>query len=139
MSERLFLETHVGVQVDLCGLRRFVAEPQSDHAEVHTVAQEIHGCGMSKRVGRDGLADEGATGSLGLSDVPGDEALQCVGTEGTTAGGGKCGGTWIQRLFGEPCLEDFNNVRTEWRAARLPALAPATDVRTGAEYHVFGV
>ena len=38
--ERLFLELHVGVQVDACGGRRLVAEPQGDDGDVDACVQQ---------------------------------------------------------------------------------------------------
>ena len=53
MGEGLLLKPHVCVQVDLGRLGRFVTEPESDHAQVHTVAgvdpwpPSAAGCGAS--------------------------------------------------------------------------------------------
>ena len=40
MRERTFLELHVGMQINLGRLCRFVAEPKSDHAQIHPTTQE---------------------------------------------------------------------------------------------------
>ena len=51
MGKGLLLELHVGVQVDLSRLRRFVAKPESDHAQVHTAPEQVHGCRVPQGVG----------------------------------------------------------------------------------------
>jgi hypothetical protein len=40
------------VQIDLGSLCRFMAEPESDHTEVHTATEQGHGGRVPKGVGR---------------------------------------------------------------------------------------
>jgi len=47
MPERLLFESHVGMKVDLRGLRRLVAEPQGDHREVNAPTQKLHSHGVA--------------------------------------------------------------------------------------------
>jgi (p)ppGpp synthase/HD superfamily hydrolase len=52
MCERAFLQLHVGMQIDLGRLRRFVAEPKSNDAQIHTTMQQGHGSRVPQRVRR---------------------------------------------------------------------------------------
>ena len=46
-------ELHVGVQVNLSSLGGFMAEPKSDHTQIHAAVEHGHGCAVSKGVWRD--------------------------------------------------------------------------------------
>jgi len=52
MGKGLLLEPHIGMQVDLGCFRRFMAEPESDHAQIHTVPEQVHGCRVPQGVWR---------------------------------------------------------------------------------------
>ncbi len=43
MHECAFLELHVGMQVYLGRLRRFMTESKSNHAQIHSTPQQTHG------------------------------------------------------------------------------------------------
>jgi hypothetical protein len=47
----LLFEGHVGLQVDLRGGDRFVAEPQGDDGDVDPGVQQCHGGGVPQDVG----------------------------------------------------------------------------------------
>jgi hypothetical protein len=55
MSECAFLELHVGVQINLGRLCRFVAKPKSDHTKIYTATEEGHGGCMAQGVRRNRL------------------------------------------------------------------------------------
>src|SRR5450759_3733046 len=58
MRQRPLFEPHVGMEVDLGRLRRFVTEPECDHRQVDATLQEGHGCGVTERVWADRLCLE---------------------------------------------------------------------------------
>ena len=77
-GERLFLETEVGMHIDLGGFNRFVSEPKCDHGLIDAVMEQLHGglcrrtCGLTRlsfREGHDREADSG---------VPADDVLQRI-------------------------------------------------------------
>lgn len=43
MGKGLLLQSHVGMQIDLGCLSRFMAEPEGYHAQIHTPPEQIHG------------------------------------------------------------------------------------------------
>jgi len=48
VTEGAFLQPHVGVEVDLRRLYRFVAKPERNHRKVDSSPQEIHRGGVAK-------------------------------------------------------------------------------------------
>ncbi len=62
MRQRTFLQLHVGMQVDLGCLRRFVTEPKSDHAQIHSPPQQAHGRRVPQGMWRHGFPFQGRTG-----------------------------------------------------------------------------
>ncbi len=98
MCECAFLELHVGMQINLGCLRRFVTEPESDHAQVHTAPEQVHGCRVSQRVRRHGLGYERGTGLTRGSSMPRHEPLKCIGAKTPTARTGENGIAWLSVL-----------------------------------------
>ena len=45
-GERLFLQTHVRVEIHVGCFRRFVPQPECYHRAIHTVVKKIHGGGV---------------------------------------------------------------------------------------------
>jgi len=91
MCECTFLELHVGMQINLGCLRRFVTEPESDHALVYTAPQQVHGCRVSERVRRHRLWYERGTGLTRGSSMARHEPLKCIGAEMSAARTGEDG------------------------------------------------
>ena len=48
MGKGAILELHVGVEVDLGGFGRFVAQPEGNDGEVHPARQKVHGRRVTK-------------------------------------------------------------------------------------------
>lgn len=89
MGQRLLLDSHVGVEVDLGGFRRFVAEPKGDDTEVYPSPQEVHGGCMAEGVWGHLLPQKRGTCQAPSRRVTGDQALQGIGTEPPTPGARK--------------------------------------------------
>lgn len=75
------LEPHVGMQVDLCRLRRFVTEPERDHAKVYTMLQQAHRRRVPKRVGRYGFFLERGARPTRDFDVARHKPLKGIGAK----------------------------------------------------------
>ncbi len=75
MRECPFFDLHVCVKIDLRRLHRLVAEPQSDYAQVHTVAQKGHGGGVARRMRRHGFPHERRARPTCCYDMSGNEPL----------------------------------------------------------------
>ena len=85
MGKRALFELHVRMQVNLGRLRRFVAEPKSDHRQVDSASQQRHGRGVPKGVRRNGLRAQRRTCVTRRCGVLCDESLESIGTESSTA------------------------------------------------------
>ena len=85
MAEGALFQPHVGVEVDLRRLYRFVAKPQCNHRTVNSSPQEIHRGGVPQRVRRDQSADERRAVRAGRGDMTGNKRLQGVGAEEASA------------------------------------------------------
>ena len=80
MCKSLLLESHIGMQIDLSCLRRFMAKPESDHAQIHTTLEQVHGCGVAQSVGCYRLACKRRAGLTCSGGMSGYEALEGIGT-----------------------------------------------------------
>src|SRR3990172_7183654 len=76
VRERLLLDPHIGVHVDLRRFWRLVSEPEGNHGRTHPTPEEIHGGRVPESVRGGGLRGERWTGPSCGSDVPGDEPLE---------------------------------------------------------------
>ena len=95
MGKSFLLESHVRVQVDLGRFNRFMAEPESDYAQVHPASEQIHGGIMPKSVRRHRFTAERGAGHTcggGMSD---DKSLKSVEAHSRTARTGENGVNWI--------------------------------------------
>ncbi len=63
LSERFFLQPHVGVDIDLSGLHGFMPEPEGDYRLVDAMVQQFHRSAVAQRVWRDSLAGEARASS----------------------------------------------------------------------------
>jgi hypothetical protein len=95
MGESLLFELHVGVQVDLGGICRFMAEPEGDHAQVHTTPEEIHGGRVPQSVWRYRFLCERRAGLPCGGVMPNDKSLESIGTEVRAARIGEDGIEWL--------------------------------------------
>jgi len=91
MGKGLLLETHIGMQVDLGCFRRFMAEPECDHAQVYTVLKQVHGCRVSQGVWSYRLLFERGTRLTCTDGMSSYESLESICTEACAARGGKDG------------------------------------------------
>jgi hypothetical protein len=91
MRECAFLESHIGMQVNLGRLRRFVTEPKSYHAQIHSTLQQTHGRRVPQRVRRHGFFLERGAGLACSCGMARDEPLKCVSAEMAAARTGKDG------------------------------------------------
>lgn len=91
MGKGSLFELHIGVEVDLRRFSRFMAEPKSDHAEVHTPPQQRHGDAVSQGMWRDLFRPERRAGLPRDSDMTCNQSLYCIGAETPALGVGKDG------------------------------------------------
>ena len=110
MGEGPFLHADVGVEVDLCGLHGFVAQPQGDDTAIDATTQKGHGGGVAQHVGRDVLCCDRRTLLRGCARVLGDESLDGVATEMSSAGTRKERRRFRGREFSEPGANDAHDV-----------------------------
>ena len=82
-----FLDLHIRMQMDLRGFRAFVPEPKSNHGTTDPGAEQIHGQGVSQRVGTDPLVIERRAGMRCHFAVFPHDALDSVAAEATPAVG----------------------------------------------------
>ena len=54
----LFLEFHVGLQIDGRCFHRFMAQPKSDDCPINSVVKQLHSQGMTKHMWRDSLVSQ---------------------------------------------------------------------------------
>jgi len=85
VTEGAFLQPHVGVEVDLRRLYRFVAKPERNHRKVDSSPQEIHRGGVAQRMRRDQSAYERGAVRAGRGDMTGNERLEGVGAQEASA------------------------------------------------------
>ena len=126
--QRLLLQAHVGVQVHLCGLDRFVPKPQSNDGAVNAIVEKVHGGPVSQHVGADFLAFERFAFFRGDRSVFFDDALDGVTAELPMADTEK---QWIFRAtvaFPEPGLQHLCRFRTERCAPMFSTLSLTVDV-----------
>lgn len=81
MGQRPFFQRHIGVEVDLCGLRRLVTEPKSNHCQIDSAAQKFHGRGMPERMDRYVFGFERGASLRGGLQMASNEPLQGIGAE----------------------------------------------------------
>ena len=62
LRECLFLQPHVGVDIDLGCFDGFVPEPERDHGLVDAVMEQLHRGTVAQRVWRDAFAGEARAG-----------------------------------------------------------------------------
>ena len=110
MRECLLLQIHVGVDVDLRGFYRLVAQPKRDDSDVHSPTEKVHGSRVSERMGGDLFPCERGTAQPGCGGVLGYKALQRISAEGTSARAGEYGIASVPALLLDPLLEDRSNI-----------------------------
>ena len=81
MRQRTFLQLHVGMQVDVGCLRRFVTKPKRDHAQIHSPPQQAHGRRVAQGMWRHGFPFQGRTGLRCGFCVTCHEPLKGISTE----------------------------------------------------------
>ena len=79
--ERFFLQLHVGMQIDLGGLDRFVSKPESNHGTVDPILEKVHGSGMPQRVWAYVLPLKGLAFVCGDGDVFLHQAFNGIAAE----------------------------------------------------------
>ena len=78
-------ELHVRMQVNLRRFRRFVTEPECDHAEIPPSAEQCHGRSVAQRVGLHAFHRQRGTRAPCRGDMSEDEPLDRIGAETPTA------------------------------------------------------
>ena len=85
MGKCALFELHVRVQVNLGCLRRFMAEPKSNHGQVNSTSKQRHGRGVTKSMRCNSLRFQRRTCMARASCVSCDEPLEGIGAELSTA------------------------------------------------------
>jgi hypothetical protein len=136
VSESPFLELHVCVQVHLSRFRRFMAEPKSDHAEIHTTAQHGHGCSMPQRVWRHCLRSQRWTPLTCCGDVPRDKLLQGICAEVPAIGTREDRIVWISALLRHPSLQRSGDVRAQRCTSHLATFSETADMSPDTKFNI---
>ena len=50
-GQSLLFQCEVGIEIDLGGFDRLMAEPKRDHRSIYAALQQFHGSGVAKHVG----------------------------------------------------------------------------------------
>jgi len=100
--ERFFLQLHVGMQIDLGGLDRFVSKPESNHGTVNPILEKVHCSGMSKRVWAYVLPLEGLAFFGGDGDVFLHQAFNGIAAELSASDACKKRIVWPAMAFAHP-------------------------------------
>ena len=112
MRERAFLELHIGMQVDLGRLRRFVTEPKGDHAQIHSPPQQAHGRCVPQGVRRHGFFLDRGTGFARGSRMTRYEPLKGISAERSTPRTGEDGIARFTMLPRQPRLQNGDDIRS---------------------------
>ncbi len=136
LGDGLLLHLHVGVDVHLRRLDRFVTEPERDHRTIDAAVQELHCGAVAENVRRDAFRAQGSACLRCCLDVPANDALHGIAAE---AGAAIADEQRIVRLafsLCQPVAEQFDAVLADRRRTLLAAFAHTADVRATPERDV---
>lgn len=135
LRERLFLEPHVGVDIDLGRLHGFMPKPERDHGLVYSVMKQFHRRAVPQSMRRNTFACEAWTRSGCREAVLAHQMFKRITTEPLAPDRGEQGTIAVTSLP-NPALDQFCRVAAKWSAAFFSPLADATDVGACAKDHV---
>lgn len=134
--ERAPLHLQIGFDVLMGRLRTFVSQPQGDDRHIYTGLKQVHGCGVTQRVGRHVLTRQG-----GASDrCHRDRALQPVFDAGSRERAAVP--VWKQRRcvvvadLHKPLFEDIRGSSPQRDRSLLTPFSMDMDVRCRPQMHV---
>jgi antirestriction protein ArdC len=134
-SEGLFLDPHVGVDVDLGGRDRLVSEPEGDYRLVDAMMEQVHRGAVAKRMWRDPLRSDARASARCREAVLADQMFERIAAQPFPPHRREQRPV-VVRTVADPCRKQLGRVATERRAALLPALAHAADMRAAAKHHI---
>jgi hypothetical protein len=118
------------MEIHLRRLHGLVPQSQRDDRAIDARAEQLHGRGMTQHVGRHFLPLQGWALPFRSSLVAADQALDSIPTQRPTTTAGEHRSRRLGRTLAEALGQDFDRLLAERRAAFLPALALAADVRS---------
>src|SRR3982750_1604158 len=131
--ERLLLQTQIRVEIHLCGLDRFMPQPESNHRAVHSMLKKVHGCRVAQHGWADFFPPERWAIFRSECRVFGDEALDRITTELSATDTGKQRIFRATAAFAQPSLQHLCRFRTQRRAPVFSALPLAVDMSASAQ------
>jgi hypothetical protein len=135
----LFLQAYVGVKVDLCGLDRFVSEPEGNYRAVDSILEKVHCRAMAKHMRADLLPLERCARSRGSAGVFGDETFDRIAAQLSASGTGK------QRIFGPTVALAQPGVQHRcgfWTQRCAPVFSPfslAVDMGASSQHDILAI
>src|SRR5438477_3310443 len=123
------------MDVDLRGLYGLVPKPEGDHRLIDAVMQQLHRSAVPQDMRRDALADQGRACSRRGQAVLAHQMLQRIAAQPISPNRGE------ERIgivvpLAYPGLQQLRRVAPKRCAPLFPALADATDMRTGSQNDV---
>lgn len=84
LSQSLFFQCEVSIEIDLSGFNRLMAEPKSNHRAIHPSLEQFHGRGVPKDMRGYALLSQGSAVFSRLRHVACEQVLNTISAQGST-------------------------------------------------------
>ena len=123
------------MDVDLGGLHGLMSEPEGDHRLIDAVMEQVHRGAVPKRVRRDPLGADARARARSGQAVLADQMFERIAAQ-MLAADRREQRPDVVAAVADPRCEQLGRVAAQRRAALLPSLAHAADMRAAAEHCV---
>ena len=136
LGEHRLLQSEVGIEIDLSCLDRFMPEPDRNQGPIDSGLKKLHCSRVPKDVGSNTFSGQRRADLLGLGPVSGNQSLDSVGAEASSARTGEQERRLHRHHVSHPRTQHRHYRSTQWRTAILTSLARAAGMGPSAEYDV---
>jgi len=127
-GERRFLQSQMGVQIDLSSFHGFMTKPERNDRSIDTGLQQFHGGTVSQYMRRYAFMLQRRTTLLGNADIFGQQVLYSISAEAVSVNIREQDVVGSSSRLLQPSLQNSNGLFRQWCAAFFATFAMTTNM-----------